>query len=72
MARAPGLAIKEQATLLELLEAQGLPHICVTMALEQDAQRRLGDVLAEAVQVRCCQGCDVSAAVGHCAACVCV
>jgi hypothetical protein len=49
-----GLSIKAQATLLELLEAQGLPHLCVTMALEEEAQRRLGDVLAEAVKVRVC------------------
>lgn len=47
----PGLSIKVQATLLELLEDQGLPHLCVTMALEEEAGRRLGDVLADAVKV---------------------
>jgi hypothetical protein len=46
--------VKVQATLLELLEGQGLPQqVAVTMALEEDAGRRLGEVLAAAVQVRC-------------------
>lgn len=44
--------MKVQATLLELLESQGLPqHICVTMALQEDQHRRLGEVMAAAVQV---------------------
>lgn len=46
-----GLSIKAQATLLELLEAQGLPQLCVTMATKDDASRRLGEVMAEAVKV---------------------
>jgi hypothetical protein len=47
-----GLSLKVQATLLELLESQGLPQqIAVTMALQEDAQRRLGDVMAAAVKV---------------------
>jgi hypothetical protein len=45
------LSIKAQATLLELLEAQGLPPLCVTMATKDDAHRKLGDVMAEAVKV---------------------
>jgi hypothetical protein len=48
-----GLSVKVQATLLELLEGQGLPQqIAVTMALEEDANRRLGEVMATAVKVR--------------------
>jgi hypothetical protein len=46
-----GLSIKAQATLLELLEAQGLPLLCVTMAVKEDAHRKLGEVLATAVKV---------------------
>jgi hypothetical protein len=46
----PPCSIKTQATLLELLEESGLPPICATMALEQDAQARLGQLLAEAVK----------------------
>ena len=48
---AAGLSIKVQATLIELLEAQGLPSVCVTMALQDDAHRKLGDLLAAAVKV---------------------
>lgn len=39
-----------QATILELLEETGLPPICVSMALEEDAALRLGDVLGQAVK----------------------
>jgi hypothetical protein len=49
--RTTGLSIKAQATLLELLEAQGLPLLCVTMAVKEDAARKLGEVLATAVKV---------------------
>ncbi len=47
-------SIKVQATVLELLEGIGLGPIAVTMALEADGPRRLGDVLAEAVKVCVC------------------
>ncbi len=49
----PIYSIKAQATVLELLESAGLPTICVTMALEEDAQRSVGEVLALAVKVGC-------------------
>jgi hypothetical protein len=52
------LSVKVQATLLELLEGQGLPQqIAVTMALEEDAHRRLGEVMATAVKVRLAGSC---------------
>eukprot|EP00798_Chlamydomonas_sp_ICE-L_P015898 gene15898-22032_t len=44
----PGVRV--QATILELLDQCGLPPVCATMALEEDSQRRLGEVLAEAVK----------------------
>jgi hypothetical protein len=44
-------SIKSQATLLELLEGAGMGDVAATMALESDATRRLGDVLADAVKV---------------------
>lgn len=37
--------------MLELLEGVGLGPIAVTMALEEDGPRRLGDVLADALKV---------------------
>lgn len=46
-----GLSLKAQATILEYLEAQGLPPVCVTMALKEDGQKKLGELLAAAVQV---------------------
>jgi hypothetical protein len=52
LVRCTGLSIKAQATLLELLEAQGLPPLCVTMAVKEQAGRKLGEVMAEAVKVR--------------------
>jgi len=45
--------VSAQATITELLEESGLPNICVTMALEKDAGRKLGELLALAVKVRC-------------------
>lgn len=45
-----GLPLSAQATVIELLESEGLPPICVTMALESNAARRLGDVMADAVK----------------------
>jgi hypothetical protein len=47
-----GLPIDAQATLLELLEAQGLPPVCVTMALREDGMRLLGELMAAAVQAQ--------------------
>jgi hypothetical protein len=41
-----------QAALVELLEESGLPPLCAALAAEEDADRQLGAVLAEAVQVR--------------------
>ena len=46
-----GLSIKAQATVLELIEGTGMEGLCPLMADEGEADRRLGDVLAEAVQV---------------------
>lgn len=46
-----------QAALVELLEESGLPPVCAALAVEEDAEKQLGRVLAEAVQVcylRCC------------------
>lgn len=43
-------SIKAQATIMELLEESGLPALCATMVLQQDAQARLGQLLAEAVK----------------------
>ena len=40
------------ATAVELLEESGLPPLCVAIAMEEDAARPLGHVLAQAVQVR--------------------
>jgi hypothetical protein len=48
----PPRSIKSQATMLELLEGAGMGDVAATMALESDATRRLGDVLADAVKVR--------------------
>ena len=45
------LSLKAQATVLELIDGAGLSDICPLMASEDDADRRLGDVMAEAVQV---------------------
>ena len=40
-----------QAALVELLEEAGLPPVCAALAVEDDADKQLGTVLAEAVQV---------------------
>jgi hypothetical protein len=40
-----------QAALIELLEEAGLPPICAALAVQEDADKQLGKVLAEAVQV---------------------
>ena len=50
----PVISIKAQATTLELLDGAGLSGLCPLMATEMDAERRLGDVLAEAVKVSRC------------------
>lgn len=47
--------LRAQATVVELLEAGGLPAPAVSMVLAEDGGRRLGDVLAQAVMVRFCQ-----------------
>lgn len=39
------------ATAVELLEESGLPPLCVAIAMEEDASKTLGAVLAQAVQV---------------------
>ncbi len=36
---------------MELLEEAGLPPVCAALAVEDDADKQLGTVLAEAVQV---------------------
>ena len=36
---------------MELLEEAGLPPVCAALAVEEDADKQLGTVLAEAVQV---------------------
>lgn len=38
--------------MLELMEGTGLKGVAACMAVKLEAQRRLGDVLAEAVKVR--------------------
>ena len=38
-------------TIVELLEESGLPPLCIAMAEEEDADRVVGEVLAEAVKV---------------------
>ena len=38
-------------TIVELLEEAGLPPLCIAMAEEDDADRVVGEVLAEAVKV---------------------
>lgn len=38
--------------MLELMEGTGLKGVAACMAVKPEAQRRLGDVLAEAVKVR--------------------
>ena len=38
-------------TVVELLEEAGLPPLCIAMAEEEDADRVVGEVLAEAVKV---------------------
>ncbi|GAX77278.1 hypothetical protein CEUSTIGMA_g4724.t1 [Chlamydomonas eustigma] len=45
-----GLSIKAQATILELLEGSGLSGVVPLMAMEEEVDRRLGDVLADAVK----------------------
>ena len=50
-----GLNIKAQATIIELFDSAGLDNVSACMATEEEAQRRLGDVLAEAVKVRKCE-----------------
>ncbi len=35
---------------MELMEESGLPALCATMVLQQDARARLGQLLAEAVK----------------------
>lgn len=63
----PGLDLACQATVLELLEGLGLPPICVTMALEAQADQRLGEVLALAVKVGAAAACGwVGGRVGCC------
>ena len=38
-------------TVVELLEEAGLPPLCIAMAEETDADRVVGEVLAEAIKV---------------------
>ena len=40
-----------QAALVELVEEQGLPAVCAALAVQEDADKQLGRVLAQAVQV---------------------
>lgn len=40
-----------QAALVELVEESGLPPVCAALAVAEDADKQLGVVLAEAVQV---------------------
>lgn len=46
-----GDRLAAQAALVELLEEAGLPPVCAALAVEEDADKQLGTVLAEAVQV---------------------
>lgn len=45
-----GMSVRAVAAAVEVLEESGLPPLCVALADEQDAQRPLGQVLAEAVR----------------------
>lgn len=42
---------EDAVALVQLLEDTGLPPLCVALAREKDAQRELGEVLADAVKV---------------------
>ena len=44
---------------MELIEEQGLPPICAALAVEEDCDKQLGRVLAEAVQVSIHAGCNL-------------
>ena len=39
-----------QAALVELVEEQGLPPVCAALAVQEDADKQLGRVLAQAVE----------------------
>ncbi|BDA46139.1 hypothetical protein COCOBI_08-2310 [Coccomyxa sp. Obi] len=47
-----GMKLAAQAALVELLEEAGLPPVCAALAVEDDADKQLGKVLAEAVQAQ--------------------
>ncbi|CAL8462278.1 g1809 [Coccomyxa elongata] len=47
-----GMKLAAQAALVELLEEAGLPPVCAALAVEDDADKQLGTVLAEAVQAQ--------------------
>jgi len=46
-----GCSLKAVATAVELLEESGLPPLCAAIAMEEDARRPLGQLLAEAAKV---------------------
>ena len=50
---------------MELIEEQGLPPVCAALAVEEDSNKQLGRVLAEAVRVSIHARCT-SAALSQC------
>lgn len=44
--------LSAQAAVIELLEDSGMPGLCVATASQDNAHRKVGEVLAEAVKVR--------------------
>ena len=45
--------LSAQATVIEILEDAGVPSLCLASASSENAHRKVGEVLAEAVQVSC-------------------
>ena len=46
---------------MELIEEQGLPPVCAALAVEEDRDKQLGRVLAEAVRVSIYARCSFAA-----------